>query len=234
MLKNTCKLISSVSDGIFTHTGTSTPTLAQLYWIPDRQHLYSTTRIFLHHHCWGLAQEHGASGIHGPSRDCPSPFHLLWQHQDVNARLNDQIFPDFLPAWGHSSERATNPSPSQKSVLAPLTLSFAPQQPAATVFCTAQCHLLAALHPSSCMDLYTDPVHSILQPGHGPVSAHTEFWQHCPGAWVRDFGANSSTNKWSPVKNQLGRPRAKPGRIQWKMLNPRMRRSCWTWHFSHI
>lgn len=79
MHKNTCELIPSVSNWIFMDTCTSTtpsPPPAALWDARTGSTFIRQPGFFLPHHCRGLAQEHGASGIHGLSETVPPLFIL--------------------------------------------------------------------------------------------------------------------------------------------------------------
>lgn len=68
--KNTSKLILSFSHWMFIHTCTSATASQPPAAVLDARTgstFIQQPGFFLLHHCQGLAQEHGTSGIHGPS-----------------------------------------------------------------------------------------------------------------------------------------------------------------------
>lgn len=161
MHNNTCELIPSVSNWIFIDTCTSTtpsPPLAALWDARTRSTFIRQPGFFLPHHCWGLAQEHGASGIHRLSETVPLLFIVsrsikVWDC----ARLCEPIFPDFMPAWGHFSERGTKLPPLQKTLPRSSQTSLCSVNSDSgwwTVFYAAQYLLLPAVCRSVYIDLY--------------------------------------------------------------------------------
>lgn len=157
MCKNTCKLIPSVSDWIFIHSCTST-TLYQLPTAVSDARTGNTfipqPGFFLPHHCRGIAQEHGASGIHGPSGAVPP---LLILSYSIKMLLPDSVIRFSQISCQHEDthqEEPQSPLPSKtpSSLLSSFPLIRNSSATAATVFCTAQYHLLPASHLSVCTD----------------------------------------------------------------------------------
>lgn len=153
MCKNACKLIPSVSDWIFIHSCTST-TPSQLPTAVSDARTGNTfipqPGFFLPHHCRGT----WASGIHGPSGAVPPLFILS---HSIKMLLPDSVIRFSQISCQCEDTHQEEPQSPLPSKTPSLLLSSFPSirnssATAATVFCTAQYHLLPASH----LSVYTD------------------------------------------------------------------------------
>lgn len=159
--KNTCKLIPSISDWIFIHTCTSTTPAQPPAPVSDAR--TGSTFIwqpgcFLPHHCQGLAQEHEASGSHSPSETVPPLFILS---HGIKMLMPDSVIRFSQISCQHEDAHQKEPqsllpSKNPSSLLSNFPLLRNSSATAATVFCTAQYHLLPASYLSVYIDLYID------------------------------------------------------------------------------